>query len=199
MEIRLETKQMKLNKETLRRIIKEELDAIMNEEAGPELDLPRQDAKKALETAKATKDTPEMQAIFDRLEKDPKFMQAIDQMKQEISSTNEGMEAPEGYREVPGESSDGPTAGMTMLGTMVGSVAGWKVLYTSGGAAAVAALAPHYGSDLSTAGVVGATVGAGILLGFILDRVGDAASGRNMNPEIMKSTDWRTGKQRGPR
>ena len=31
MEIRLETKQMKLNKETLKRIIKEELDAVINE------------------------------------------------------------------------------------------------------------------------------------------------------------------------
>ena len=31
MEIRLETKQMKLNKQTLKRIIKEELEAIMNE------------------------------------------------------------------------------------------------------------------------------------------------------------------------
>jgi hypothetical protein len=189
MEKRLETKQMKLTKETLKRIIKEELDAVMNEEATPELDLPQQDAKKALEVAKATKDTPKMQAIFDRLEKDPKFMQAIDQMKQEISSTNEGMEAPEGYREVPGESSSGPTAGMAMLGSMVGSVAGWKVLYTSGGAAAVAALAPHYGSDLATAGVVGAAIAAPILFGFILDRVGDAATGGNWNPEIIKKPE----------
>ena len=189
---------MKLTKQTLKRIIKEELEAVMNDEAKPELDLSQQDAKKALKVAKATKDTPKMQAIFDRLEKDPKFMQAIDQMKQEVSSTNEGMSAPEGYREVPGESSSGPTAGMTMLGTMVGSVAGWKVLYTSGGAAAVAALAPHYGSGLATAGVIGAAVAAPILLGFILDRVGDAATGRDWNPVVMQSTDWKTGKVRRP-
>ena len=176
MEIRLETKQMKLNKETLRRIIKEELDAVMNEEAEPGLDLPQQDAKKALEVAKATKDTPKMQAIFDRLEKDPKFMQAIEQVKQEMSSTNEGMEAPEGYREVPGQYSDEPTAGMTMLGTMGGAVAGWKVLYTAAGTAAVAAATPVIGAGAAGAAVIGAAIAAPIVLGFILDRLGDAAS-----------------------
>ena len=176
---------MKITKEQLKQIIKEELEAVMNEEESG-LDLSKQDAKKALDVAKKTKDMPEMQAIFDKLERDPKFMKAIEQMQQQVSSVAEGMEAPEGYREVPGEFSDGPTAGMTMLGTMVGSVAGWKVLYTPAGAAALAALAPVYGPGLATAGVIGAAVTAPILLGFILDRIGDAATGRApLNPQII--------------
>jgi len=187
---------MKLNKQRLKRIIAEELRNIVNEQDSS-LDLPEQDAAKALKVAKMTKDMPEMQAIFDKLEKDPKFMKAIEQMQQEVSSMKEGMEAPEGYREVPDDS--GPTAGMTTIGAMVGAAAGWKVLYTPAGAAALAALAPVYGTGLATAGVVGAAVMAPVLLGFILDRVGDAATGRApLNPVIGTSTDWRTGKVRRP-
>lgn len=189
---------MKLTKYQLKKIITEELDSVVNEQES-DLDLPEQDAKKALEVAKMTKDMPEMQAVFDKLEKDPKFMKAIEQMQQQASSMNEAMSAPEGYREVPGEYSDGPTAGMTMIGTMVGSVAGWKVLYTPAGAAALAALAPVYGTGLATVGVIGAAVMAPILLGFIIDRIGDKATGRDWNPVIGTSTDWRTGKVRRPK
>ena len=190
---------MKLTKQSLKKIITEELDNVVNEQESG-LDLPKQDAKKALEVAKMTKDMPEIQAVFDKLEKDPKFMKAIEQMQQEVSSMKEGMEAPEGYREVPDEFGSGPTAGMTTIGAMVGSVAGWKVLYTPAGAAALAVLAPVYGPGLATAGVIGAAVMAPILLGFILDRVGDAATGRApLNPVIGTSTDWRTGKVRRPK
>lgn len=190
---------MKLTQHQLKKIIAEELDSVVNEQES-DLDLSKQDAKKALEVAKKTKDMPEMQALFDKLEKDPKFMDAIAQMGQQASSMAEGMSAPEGYREVPDEFGSGPTAGMTMIGTMVGSVAGWKVLYTPAGAAALAALAPVYGTGLATVGVIGAAVMAPVLLGFILDRIGDAATGRApLNPVVMQSTDWRTGKVRRPR
>ena len=179
---------MKLTQHQLKKIIAEELDSVVSEQES-DLNLSKQDAKKALDVAKKTKDMPEIQALFDKLEKDPKFMDAIAQMGQQASSMAEGMEAPEGYREVPDEFGSGPTAGMTMIGTMVGSVAGWKVLYTPAGAAALAALAPVYGSGLATAGVIGAAVMAPILLGFILDRVGDAATGRApLNPQIIKKS-----------
>tara|TARA_A100001515_G_scaffold93436_1_gene74768 strand:+ start:290 stop:823 length:534 start_codon:yes stop_codon:yes gene_type:complete len=171
---------MKLTQHQLKKIIAEELDSVISEQES-DLNLSKQDAKKSLDVAKKTKDMPEMQALFDKLEKDPKFMDAVAQMGQQASSMAEG------YREVPDESGSGPTAGMTTIGAMVGSVAGWKVLYTPAGAAALAALAPVYGSGLATAGVIGAAVMAPILLGFILDRVGDAATGRApLNPQIIK-------------
>ena len=191
---------MKLTQYQLKKIITEELASIVNEQESG-LDLSKQDAKKALEVAKKTKDMPEMQALFDKLEKDPKFMDAIAQMEQQASAMNE-YRSPAGgdpnFGKVP-PYDDGPTAGMTMIGAMVGSVAGWKVLYTPAGAAALAALAPVYGTGVATVGVIGAAVMAPVLLGFIIDRIADKAEGRDWNPVMVQSTDWRTGKVRRPR
>ena len=59
---------------------------------------------------------------------------------------------------------------------MGGAVAGWKVLYTAAGTAAVAAATPVIGAGAAGAAVIGAAIAAPIVLGFILDRLGDAAS-----------------------
>ena len=160
---------MKITNEILKQIIKEELDGFIAEESTPSIDISKEDAKKAEKVAKITKDSPEMQAIFDKLESDPKFMNAINKIKQQADSMNEMYEVPSG---------DEPTAGLTMIGSMVGAVAGWKVLYTAAGAAAVAAATPIIGATAASLGVVGAAVAAPVVIGFMLDRLGDAATGR---------------------
>ena len=165
MEKRLETKQMKLTKETLKQIIREELEGI-TEENNSKVEISKDAAMNAQKIAEESKDSQAMQAIFDQLENNPEFMKAIQQAKEQMETMREEK-----------------TAGMMMIGAMAGTVAAWKVLYTAAGATAVAAAAPVIGLSAASGVAIGAALLAPIVIGFMMDRVIDVATGEVAPPE----------------
>lgn len=150
---------MKVTKEQLKQIIKEELKAV----AG----LQEQEAQKGEEVvqkAVAIKDKPKVQAVFDKLDDSPEVQAALNNpeiqaaLRQLQSSINEAEQG----------------AGATVAGTMVGLGAARSLPYllkgTAAGKAVLAALVPVLGAT-------GATVAAGagalllpVAIGYMIDK-----------------------------
>ena len=169
-EIRMETNQMKLTKQALKRIIKEELEAVI-EENSSQVKISEDEAKKAQKVAEQSKDSPAMQTIFDQLESNPEFMKAMEQAKEQMKSMSEER-----------------TAGMMTVGTMVGFASAWKILYTSAGVAAVAAAGPVIGVTAATAVAIGGAFMAPVVIGFMIDRMIDIESGNVRPPKWAQSS-----------
>ena len=147
---------MKLTKETLKRIIKEELDSVvaedysMNEEEGNAADL----AKAAQEMA----DSPAMQKVFDQMAKDPEAMKAAQQLQSQMNEDVLGMD-------------DQSSAMGSATGMVAGAPAAQAFLASAGGKLLMAKAAAVMGVSLASLGTMAVGFLAPVALGFVFDVV----------------------------
>jgi hypothetical protein len=162
---------MKVTRKDLIRIIKEELEAVNN--------LQEQEAEEVVQKAVAIKDNPKVQAVFDDLENNTEFQDAL--ADPEIQAALQQLQS--GINEV-----ETPGPGAAVAGGMVGLSALRGLPYllkgTAAGKAVLAALAP-------VLGVTGATVAAGagallipIAIGYMIDKASSKKS-------AGKTSAWR--------
>ena len=151
---------MKLTKETLKRIIKEELDSVvaedysMNEEEGKAADL----AKAAQEMA----DSPAMQKVFDQMAKDPEAMKAVQQLQSQMNEDVLGV----------GKDDD---VGLMATGAIIAAPTAQAFYTSAAGKLLMAKAAVALGVSGATLGTMAVGFLAPIALGFVLDALKNKA------------------------
>ena len=149
---------MKLTKETLKRIIKEELDNVVSEDYSM-----NEDEGKAANIAKAAKemaDSAAMDPVFAKMAKDPEVMKAVQKLQ---SDMNEG---------VFGMDKDS-AAGVTMMGTAAAIPSAF--LGSAAGKLLMAKAAAAVGVSAATLGTAAVGFLAPIALGFAIDALRNKA------------------------
>ena len=123
---------MKLTKETLKRIIKEEIDHLMLEEK----------AEQAAEKAEELLDSPKALKAMDRLEDDPKVAAALDQVIAQLQMNESySMDDYQKHLDSKEQEVDGSVvAGGGFLGAMASPVVASMVLKSAAGKALIAAI-----------------------------------------------------------
>ena len=151
---------MKLTKETLKRIIKEELDNVVSEDYSM-----NEDEGKAANIAKAAKemaDSAAMDPVFAKMAKDPEVMKAVQKLQ---SDMNEG---------VFGMDKDS-AAGVTMMGTAAAIPSASAFLGSAAGKLLMAKAAAAVGVSAATLGTAAVGFLAPIALGFAIDALRNKA------------------------
>ena len=145
---------MKLTKETLKKIIKEELDNVVGEDYSL-----NEEEKKSNDLQKAAEemaDSPAMDAVFAKMAKDPEVQKALQQLQ---SQMNEG---------VLGMDKDS-AAGLTMMGTAAGVPSAQAFMASAAGKLLMAKAAAAVGVSAATLGTMAVGFLAPIALGFAID------------------------------
>jgi hypothetical protein len=140
---------MKLTKETLKRIIKEELDSVLFEESGK--------AEQVVDKAIELQNDPKAQKIFDKMRNDPEVQDALEKIKSELSLNERELES------APLTASGG------MLGTIAMSMTPHLLKGTVAGKALMTALTPIIGGTAATFGAGAALFVAPIVIGYLID------------------------------
>ena len=133
---------MKLTKETLKRIIKEEIDHLMLEQKA---EAAADDAEDLLKNPKAIK-------VMDKLDDKPEVAAAIDQVIAQLQLNEE-------------EDVDGSiVAGGGFVGAMASPMVSSMVMKSVAGKALIAAIAPYIGGGAATLGLGAAAVGGAVAI-----------------------------------
>ena len=149
---------MRMTKERLKKIIKEELENLAEE----------QKDQQAVEKAMDLKDSPKTQRIFDKMERDPEVQKAVQQLlaKMPMSEQFSNQQPMDDSGAAPGRMA-GALAGASMANPMALPV---LLKSTAAGKALMSALVPILGAS-------GATLAAGagafllpIAIGYLIDR-----------------------------
>ena len=143
---------MKLTKEQLKRIIKEELDTLTTEDQT----LQEGEQEDILKAAKELQDSRAMDPVFAAMAKDP---EVGDLLKKLSGQTNE---------EVLGMTGSS-SAGMTMMGMIAGAPSASAFMASAGGKLLMAKAAAAMGVSAATLGTAAVGFLAPIAIGFILD------------------------------
>lgn len=159
---------MKITREQLRQIIKEELEAVTGLQ-----EQESQEGEEVVQKAMKIKDNPKVQAMFKKLDKDPEVQAALRRVMAELPE--ETMEE-EKYK--TGKLAKGPeNMDMQKLGVpgalAAASWVGAGGLKTGAGAALIAALTPALGATGAALTGVGAAIAAPLAVAYLIDVMRD--------------------------
>ena len=150
---------MQLTKEMLKKIIKEELEAVVQEEEG--LRPTEEQVEVGIQMAKQAENG--HNPIFDMLRKDPKGMKAVEQVAQELEAMNE-QQNKKGEEEMAANTA---FSGMLLGAAGVASNTGLVTAAMAGKAGM--ALAGTIGGVIGAVGTAGLIFATPVAIGFLID------------------------------